>query len=239
MEYKAPFFITCGKNALERSANTRPDGQLAQCVCSHWWSLFDWTAFSTRTHAHSDSVKGSGEKEELRGREMLQRVDDDVDSEGNSRHGGFILATQDAGISPKKRLAATKTWREMLSNVVQNKHHYLLVHLFGRLTRTIENNKSGPARHWTDHFIATMHLQLFANNRNSCSLFVVWYVWKTVCETWLIGPRFCLVWHLSHLFLCQTVAEHSWLWLLYTMYFVLKGMQTHIDHSFSLLRSKL
>lgn len=47
MEYKAPFFITCRENALERSANTRPDAQLAQCVCSHWWSLFDSTAFNT------------------------------------------------------------------------------------------------------------------------------------------------------------------------------------------------
>lgn len=50
---------------------------------------------------------------------MVQRVDDDVDSEGNGGHGGFISATQDAAISPNKRLAAANTWREVLPSVVK------------------------------------------------------------------------------------------------------------------------
>lgn len=115
---------------------------------------------------------------------MVQRGDDDMDSEGKGGHGGFILATQDAGISPEKKetrcYKSTKgnvaKCRQMCRCVLQTKRHYLLVHLFGRLTRTIENNKSGSGRQWTENLTATLHLQLFANNRNSCSLFVVWYV---------------------------------------------------------------
>lgn len=89
----------------------------------------------------------------------------------------------------------------------QNKHHYLLVHLFGGLTQTIENNKSGPAQHWTDNLTATMHLQLFANNRNSCSLLVVWYSVRNTTDGFHILPPLTSVTS-GFFFLCQTVAEH-------------------------------